>query len=312
VTNVGRRRRANLNVHGYLIDLSTGKWLKENEQDETPEAEGLDDPSKIKRKQRVIPYVEDRRNILVTRLERQVKLDTAVTFGIALERGIEAAFQLEDSELTSQGLPDPDDRGRALLTESAEGGAGVLRRIVDDPEALKQAARTALQIMHFDPDTGNEAVDQFPGQEPCVRACYDCLLSYGNQSLHEQINRHLVKDLLLRLAKADIHTERPEVSAPEQAEHGSVEDRFTAWLHANGYRQPSAIGEEVFGYLADLVYRLDGGAGAAIYFTDEDLAAHDVIRDEGWSVIKIGPGDNWQNVVNKWPSVFGGTEEGNL
>ena len=37
-----------------------------------------------------------------------------------------------------------------------------------------------------------------------MRACYDCLLSYGNQSLHEQISRHLVRDLMLRLAKAEV------------------------------------------------------------------------------------------------------------
>ena len=57
---------------------------------------------------KVIPYVEDRRNILVTRLSAAVSPETAVTAAIALERGIEAAFQLEDSELSSEGLPDPD------------------------------------------------------------------------------------------------------------------------------------------------------------------------------------------------------------
>ena len=138
VTNIGRRRRANPDVHGYLIDVTTGRWLKENERDETPEEEGLETADKIKRKQRVIPYVEDRRNILVTRLAGPVSLETAITAAIALERGIEAAFQLEDSELSSEGLPDQDGRGRALFIESAEGGAGVLRRLVDDPGALAQ------------------------------------------------------------------------------------------------------------------------------------------------------------------------------
>lgn len=167
VTNVGRRRRANPEVHGYMIDVTTGRWLKENEKDEAPEEDGLESADKIKRKQRVIPYVEDRRNILVTRLAHKVGLPTAVTFAIALERGIEAAFQLEDSELSAEGLPDHEERGRALLIESAEGGAGVLRRLVDDPEALNKAARTALQIMHFDPDTGEEDDSAAPGQERC-------------------------------------------------------------------------------------------------------------------------------------------------
>ena len=113
-----------------MLDVTTGRWLKENERADqaAPEEEGLEAPGGIKRKQRVIPYVEDRRNILVTRLAAPVSLETAVTAAIALERGIEAAFQLEDSELSSEGLPDPEHRGRALLVESAEGGAGALRR----------------------------------------------------------------------------------------------------------------------------------------------------------------------------------------
>ena len=41
---------------------------------------------------------------------------------------VEAEFQLEDSELSSEALPDNEGCGRMLFTESAEGGAGVLRR----------------------------------------------------------------------------------------------------------------------------------------------------------------------------------------
>ena len=215
VTNVGRRRRQNPDIHGYMIDVTTGRWLKENEPEDqaVPEEEGLEAPGGVKRKQRVIPYVEDRRNILVTRLSAAVELETAITAAIALERGIEAAFQLEDSELSSEGLPDPDHRGRALFVESAEGGAGALRRLVDDPGALSRAARTALQIMHFDPDSGADLSADEPsaGRERCVRACYDCLLSYGNQRVHDMINRHLVRDLMLRLARAAV--DRPAARA---------------------------------------------------------------------------------------------------
>ncbi|HEY5987937.1 MAG TPA: helicase-related protein, partial [Streptosporangiaceae bacterium] len=89
VTNIGRRRRQNPDLHGYMIDVTTGRWLKENEREDraAPEEEGLEAPGGIKRKQRVIPYVEDRRNILVTRLATAVSQETAVTAAIALERG---------------------------------------------------------------------------------------------------------------------------------------------------------------------------------------------------------------------------------
>jgi hypothetical protein len=320
VTNIGRRRRANPDVHGYLIDVTTGRWLKENERDDqaAPEEEGLDPATAIKRKQRVIPYVEDRRNILLTRLAGPVSLETAISAAIALERGIEAAFQLEDSELSAEGLPDPDRRGRALLVESAEGGAGVLRRLVDDPAALKKAARTALQIMHFNPDTGEDISADEEDRERCVRACYDCLLSYSNQSLHEAIDRHLVRDLMLRLTAADV--EKPSVQEKESdhperkrpapsAEPDSPEGEFAAWLRAHGYREPDAFGEEVEGVCPDLIYRLPD-SNVAIFFDDSDREAHDVLRDSGWSVILIGPDDNWQHVAERYPSVFGGPQEG--
>ena len=72
----------------------------------------------------------------------------------ALERGIEAAFQLEDSELDSELLPGRtrDRRSRMLLIESAEGGAGVLRRLQAEPARLARAAPMALEIAHFDPE----------------------------------------------------------------------------------------------------------------------------------------------------------------
>ena len=215
-------------MQGYLIDVTTGRWLKENEKDEAPEEDGLEASSAVRRKQRVIPYVEDRRNILITRLSAPVSTETAVSAAIALERGIEAAFQLEDSELSSENLPDQDGRGRALFIESAEGGAGVLRRLVDDPEALRKAARTALEIMHFDPDTGEDRSVDEPDRERCVRACYDCLLSYSNQTLHEQINRHLVRDLMLKLASAQVkHAPVRSQSRKSETEDQSERKRLT-------------------------------------------------------------------------------------
>jgi hypothetical protein len=243
-----------------------------------------------------------------------------VSVAIALERGIEAAFQLEDSELSSESLPDQDGRGRALFIESAEGGAGVLRRLVDDPEALRKAARTALEIMHFDPETGEDLSVDEPDRERCVRACYECLLSYSNQTLHEQINRHLVRDLMLKLASAQVEKapvlnqarDRPErMPLPLPAQSGdsdSPEEKFTAWLRDNGYRAPDGFGDEIAGVCPDLIYR-QGRRGAAIFFEDVNRDAHEDLRDASWTVILIRPDADaqaWQQVVERYPSVFGG------
>ena len=64
VTNLGRRGRANRNLHGFWLDLVKGRWLPErpsprDETDDELEADLAD----VQAKARVIPYVEDRRNI---------------------------------------------------------------------------------------------------------------------------------------------------------------------------------------------------------------------------------------------------------
>ena len=70
----------------------------------------------------------------------------------ALERGIEATYELEDSELNSELLPPKDGpRDRMLFTEAAEGGAGVLRQLQSERFDLAGVAAAALEICHFDP-----------------------------------------------------------------------------------------------------------------------------------------------------------------
>ena len=67
----------------------------------------------------------------------------ALSLMFALERGIEATYELEDSELNSELLPPPGDvRDRMLFTEAAEGGAGVLRQLHD---RLTRGQKVSLQ-----------------------------------------------------------------------------------------------------------------------------------------------------------------------
>ena len=65
-------------------------------------------------------------------------------------RGIEVVFQLEEGEILGEPLPARDNRRAVLAYEATEGGAGVLSRLVEDPQALGKVAREALILMHFE------------------------------------------------------------------------------------------------------------------------------------------------------------------
>ncbi|MCZ7537345.1 MAG: DUF1998 domain-containing protein [Acidimicrobiia bacterium] len=177
IANVGRRRRKDEADRGFWLDTIGGKWLSDKQAaDATVDTDNLEaDLADVASKAKVIPYVEDTRNILLVRHTRSLDDVTATSLRYALERGAEAWFQLEDSELDSNELPDPADRGRFVFTESAEGGAGVLRRLVLEPDALAQVARIALERSHFDPENGAD-LDHAPVQlsgarRPATTAC---------------------------------------------------------------------------------------------------------------------------------------------
>lgn len=323
VTNVGLRRRKPGSPDGYWIDTTRGRWLSDTRAAELAGDDELDEVSSAPRTQRVIPYVEDRRNILVTRFTGgPVHPAAAISFMYALERGIEAEFQLEDSELSSELLPDADDRGRALFVESAEGGAGVLRRLVEEPDALARVARRALEIAHFNGRTGADQGGRVEGSdEPCARACYDCLLSYANQGVHLLIDRHRARDLLLACAGAETHRATPVADPVADWERvcGTVEAdppraAFLRWLAEREYRPPDDIAPDLAGHTArpDLHYRLDSGDVAVFVDGPDDAqapgrdeTAADDLRDAGWSVIRVAHGADYGEIVAKYPSVFG-------
>lgn len=318
-TNLGLRRRKDSSDRGFWLNAVDGKWLTEKAADDAIQSDDeLDDASQVKTAQKVIPYVFDTRNILVFRLARRVGEKESASLRIALERGIEAAFQLEDSELSGEPLPDAEDKGRMLFNESAEGGAGVLRRLQAEPGAMAVAARQALEIAHFNPDTG-EDIEYAPGAaEPCERACYDCLLSYGNQQEHQLIDRHLIRDLLLKLARASTTpTSAPSGTSPRGAEallascESDEQRSFIELLRSGEHVLPSSVREPVTAAKArpDFVYR--GDSPVAVYLAGSTADQNDGIDveehlfDAGWDVIRIKPGQDAMDVIKGRTDVFG-------
>ena len=323
LANVGRRRRKDQSDRGFWLDPVAGTWLSDKKAaDATVDSDNLEPIDDAKTKKKVIPYVEDTRNILLLRATDRTDLVTATSLRYALERGIEACYQLEDSELDSTELPDADERGRMLFTESAEGGAGVLRRLVNEPGALAQVATTALGLLHFDPSTGDDLGHAADTTERCERGCYDCLLSFANQAEHTLIDRHQAKDLLLRLASSAVasggggRTRSATLATLRAACDSDLERQFLAWLDEQGLRLPDRSQVDVEGAAArpDFVY--DGPSAPVAVFVDgpvhdgstataRDQAATARLLDLGWDVVRFAHNADWAAIAGSRPNVFG-------
>jgi hypothetical protein len=230
--NLGLRRRAKRTEYGFRIDPASGYWAR---NDDEADGEPLD-PT-LSPRQRIVPSVRDRKNALLVRVAGETpegasrsraggpgfrdagshgvpgetvgpaSVPVLATMQVALLRGLEAVFQLEEGELLGEPMPTAERRSGFLLYEAAEGGAGVLARLVAEPGALASVAKAALRIMHFDlenglPGTAAGLVD-LP-EAACVAACYKCLMSYYNQPDHELIDRRdgRARELLVRLARS--------------------------------------------------------------------------------------------------------------
>ncbi len=181
VVNHGWRNRR---TEGFLVNMDAGELVSESELDDHPQV------------QRVKLSVQDTQNLLRLHLQEPSQRQDRVfetSLRYALERAIEQLYQLEDAELVVEAVGEGE--GRALVFyEASEGGAGVLRRLVEEPQALAEVAREALQLLHFDPETGNDLA------EDGHRACYECLLSFSNQMEAHLLDRHRVRDFLMQLA----------------------------------------------------------------------------------------------------------------
>lgn len=215
--NKGLRRRAVQSEHGFMINPLNGFWAKVEEDDDEP------DPTKTAN-QPIVPWVLDRKNALLLQLaEPDTNETTIATLQYALKRGIESVYQLEESELLAEPLPDRKTRRGVLFYEATEGGAGVLTRLVHDPDALARVAHAALRILHLNVPAFGTPMPPLDGlvdveNTQCVAGCYRCLLSYYNQPDHPVIDRRdrLARELLLRLAA--VTTVVPAASAAPPAD----------------------------------------------------------------------------------------------
>ncbi|MDJ0840168.1 MAG: DEAD/DEAH box helicase [Acidobacteriota bacterium] len=309
---------------GYVLDLERGYWARNSDTEEDSE------PGDVmsNKTRRVIPFVEDTRNALLLTPVGEPSLEAMATLQAALKHALQAHYQIEDRELAAEALPGSDLRKVLLFYESSEGGAGVLRRLLDDEYDLAQAAAEALRLAHYRVE-GKEVTDlgHAPGaSESCEAACYDCLLSYYNQTDHRRIDRGLLPELLTPWLRARV--EASPVTLPReqhyrQLHHQCESDLEINWLdkvYQEGYHLPDkaqAVVQEA-GCRPDFLYTrpdvrvavfIDGPHHDSPRQQERDRETDESLDDHGWTAVRFHYDANWDEILETYSSTFGSPRE---
>lgn len=312
-------RRAQNPREGFALDAESGVWVKRRDEED-------DDTENVRPTLHGLrPYVRDVRNLLLVQLAiplaEGIRDSVLWSLAYALNRAFQLRYHVEDQELAVEVIGEPGAQ-RLLFWENVEGGTGTWARLLESPTAWQAVAETALALCHFDPETGE---DRTAGPDPCVRACYQCLLSYGNQRHHAILDRHQVRDVLLAL-KASTANQHVQGANPDEhyqmllrgVDQASGEAEFLETLYRGGYRLPDRVQyrptSEVMAE-ADFYFRRPDRPGVCVFLDGpahrEPLRhAHDVevreqLADRGYRVIVLTYDIPWRDQLDRYPDVFG-------
>lgn len=313
--NYGWNNRENKQELGFLFDPETSQWLTQQAYERKRKAAGGRDLPV----QRVIPYVEDTRNVLV--IEPATPLNNAgmATLMSALKNAIQVSAQLEDSELAAELLPDHHAPRQILFYEASEGGAGVLQDLVFRPSALQEVAATALGLLHFDPVTGEDQGHAPHASERCAAACYDCLMTYGNQGFHDLLDRFTVRELLMNLHHAKVSLAMG--MAQDHLEQllsqcgSELEREWLRFVQSEGRRLPShaqrlipehqARPDFVYPDAAALIF-IDGAHHEQPAQAGRDARLREELELAGYTVISFGDDRAaWSEQLSRYAFIFG-------
>ena len=314
--NLGWRRRANKNRHGFVLDMEKGYWEKsEHIQDDQDHADSIGHKT-----ERVVPYVEDRRNCLIIEPVEKLDSSTFASFQASIKKSIQTLYQLEDNELAAEPLPSTDDRRKILIYEAAEGGAGVLRQLLDKPSSFAELASESLQICHFDPDTGEDKRRAPGSAEDCEAACYDCLMSYNNQMDHELMDRQKLLQILTLLRESRVVASPTAKTYAEHLESLKAQCGSTLeadWLaHIAQHRLKLPVSAQKFfsqyqtrpdfTYDSDRIFiYIDGPHHDFPDRHARDQSLESDLDDAGILVIRFHHQADWDKIIARYPSTFG-------
>ncbi|ACZ43553.1 DEAD/DEAH box helicase domain protein [Thermobaculum terrenum ATCC BAA-798] len=281
---------------GFRIDSLSGEW-------QPPDDNGHQSKQRGNLITGVHPYVRSTSDILLVAPSAQEDANEVwmYTLGTVLHRAIQIHYELEEDELGLSFIGQ-QEHSKILLYDPSDVGACVWERLLSSQEDLQAVARLALEICHYDPDTGDEKPEWV---ERCALACYDCLLSYGNQQYHHLLDRREVRQTLLALAGSTVEpvgavSREEQYRQLLQVADSELEEEFLTYLYEHGFRLPNHAQYRPPGDVyvqADFYYDREGIPGICVFVDgphhDEPQQAHKdaqvraQLRDLGYAVVTI-------------------------
>lgn len=311
--NMGYRKRISGEPEGFWLDTERGYWAKRQDED------GDDDSPMGKSKILVRPFVSDTKNCLLFEPQFSVSDTILASLQAALKNAIQRVFELEDNELSAESLPSRDNRKSILFYESTEGGAGVLKRVIDQA-GFKRVIKEAIELCHYDPITFEDILKAPQAKEPCEAACYDCLMSYSNQTDHELLDRKAIVDILISLLGSDLSRSSSEFSRVEHYERlknlngSTLEVKWLDYIYNNGYNLPTHAQEliESCHTQPDYLYKdkyvavfIDGPVHDSPDQQAKDRIITNDLEDTGWHVIRFRYNSDWREMLASNENIFG-------
>lgn len=302
----------NRRERGFLIDIEEGNWLRGADMEEEDSG-----PESSKHPEIVRLFVRDSHNLLLLYplepgLAQNENLQATLQY--CLQRGIEQVFQIEESELSSERIGSGANRA-ILFWEASEGGVGVLRRLIEGGDAFSRIVKAALERCHFNPETLDDL------KTDCFRACYECLLSYGNQRDYPMLNRHIVRDLLLKLSKGSVISRK---AGRDYEDHyrwlrsltdsrSELERKFIDHLYQSKRRLPDEgqkflkdyYSNPDFFYEPNVCIFCDGSVHDEPHLREKDRITRQELKDRGYRVIVIRYDQDLEEQIRRYPDVFG-------
>ena len=313
--NLGWSKRKEKNKTGFMLDLERGYWAK-NDDDEKDDQDPLSNNTR-----RVVPYVEDHKNCLLFQPLFDSDEQIMASLQSALKNAIQIKYQLEDMEIAAESLPERKKRNMLMFYESAEGGAGVLRRISEDKKSFSDLAAVALQICHFDTD-GTDLRRNSKSTEDCEAACYNCLMNYSNQRDHDILDRQAIKKILMDfthsevISSSGVKTHAEHLQELMNLTQSGLEKKWLDLIVKNKLKLPThaQVKIEAAGSTPDFLYKdsqvaiyIDGPHHDYEKYKKIDAELNDAMQDIGFTVVRFRHDDegNWEEIIGKYPNVFG-------